>query len=206
MQTRRGLLRTTTLAGAALVGGGMALAAGATRAQETPPPARTFVGLLEGGNAAIAVVLDGRMVLAYVCDGTPGGVATWGWFAGEREGTHLELVATNGAVLFLDLSGETPSGSLLSRMGETLAYTTEAARVPAGLWRAQGQVAGQPVLAAWVVLNDGQQRGAKVQAGVAQPVGFIDPTTDLSRPQVVNVGGGTLQARLVGFIDPTSDI
>ena len=170
-----------------------------------PPPARVFVGALADSDALIAVVLDGRQVLAYVCDGTAAGVDTWGWFAGEAEAPQLTLVATNGAVLLVDLSGETPSGTVINRTGHQHGFGTEAARAPAGLWRAQGLVAGQPVLAAWVVLNDGSQRGAQVRGGTVGTVGFIDPTSDFNRPQTVAVGGGTLEARPVGFIDPTTD-
>lgn len=184
------------------------------QAQQGPPPATVFVGTVEGTDAAIAVVMDGRTVLAYVCDGTPAGLATWGWFVGDHTDQHLELVATNGAVLLLDLAGEAPAGTLITRTGARHGFATEPARLPAGLWRAQGLVNGEPVLAAWVVLNDGSQRGAQLRSGSAQPVGFIDPTADNFidptfddfRPQLVNVGGGTLQARPVGFVDPTTDL
>jgi hypothetical protein len=163
------------LAGLALAAFGMNAPPAAQR-----PPGAHFVGRVAGSEAFIAVVVEGRQVLAYVCDGTPDTSAMlWGWFDGELAEGRAELVSTNGHALGLELGAGAPQGELLTRAGERLAFTTEAAVGAAGLVRQQGLEEGEPVLAGWVVLTDGQQRGAKVIRGTTAPPGYIDPISNL---------------------------
>ena len=135
-------------------------------------PSGVFVGRVADTDAFVAVVMKERDVVAYVCDGSEAGVSLWGWFAGELVDDHTTLVSTTGMALLLDGSGATPTGAVIpthSKGGTPLAFTTEPATGNAGLWRAQGIVDDIPVLAGWVVLNDGQQRGALVARGLGFP-------------------------------------
>jgi hypothetical protein len=167
-----------------------------------PAASGTFVGQVEGSDAFIAIVADGRGVTAYLCDGTPAGVSLWGWFAGEAANGHAELVATNGVVLLLDLSGDAPAGTVITRQGQRLAVHSEAATGAAGLWRAQGVVGGAALLAGWVVLNDGEQRGGSLADGsvrVAPPLGIRDGTSNIvdgTSNTVVFPGGALLAGRV----------
>ena len=48
---------------------------------------------------------------------------------------------------------------------------------PAGLYRARGEVRGEPAVGGWIVLSDGRQRG-----GIRTTTGFSSTDTDLARP------------------------
>jgi hypothetical protein len=139
-----------------------------------PPAGEHYVGRVPGTEAFIAVVLDGDLVLAYVCDGTPEGVSLWGWFSGALGAGSTVLVSTNGHALFLDATGPSPQGHLLTRTGESFPFTTELAGQTAGLLRQQGLEDGQPSLSGWIGLNNGEQRGAKMVAGTSGGAGYIE--------------------------------
>lgn len=183
-------------------------------------PVSTFVGPVQNSNAFIGIVSNGSQVIAYVCDGTDQGATLWGWFDGPLTSPQTQLASSNGLGLLLDTSGTTPHGQVVTRTGDRLDFQTEVATGAAGVWEAQAIIDGAAVLAGWVLLNDGQQRGIAAAAGQAQPVGFIDPLVNLARQPVsagpgggpmlvqpVSFGSSTLSAQPVnGFIDPNINL
>jgi hypothetical protein len=165
----------------------------------------SFVGLLEGTDAHIAIVSDGEKLAGYVCDSKNVSI----WFKGEVGGTSADLKARTeqdlGEVAFL---GDTADGEI-EIDGERHSFSAELAIGDAGLYRALKENGEGAVEVGWVVLNDGSQRGGtNVVDPVSfnrsvQPAPFLDP---INQNVNVNVGGNAIQlaASQVGpmFIDP----
>jgi hypothetical protein len=148
----------------------------------------TFVGKVDGTNAFIAVVKLQKQVIAYVCDGTPGGVIISKWFQGTLKDGQLDAKATDGSSLTGTLTGKTLNGSV-SISGALRAFGSTDVPSPAGLWLTVGagdfdEIANvreqrlpfenlDLLRVGWIVLPDGSQRGAinkKTGTVIAEPV------------------------------------
>jgi hypothetical protein len=148
----------------------------------------TFVGKVDGTDAFIAVVKLQQQVIAYVCDGTPGGVTVSKWFQGTLKDGQLNAKATDGSSLTGTLAGTTLNGSV-SIADALRAFTSTDAPSPAGLWLTVGTDDFDEIANArerklpfenldllrvgWIVLPDGSQRGAinkKTGTTIAEPV------------------------------------
>ncbi len=135
----------------------------------------TFVGKVDGTDAFIAVVKLQQQVIAYVCDGTPGGVTISKWFQGTLKDGQLDAKATDGSSLKGTLTGKTLNGSV-GIAGASRAFSSTDAPSPAGLWLTVGaddfnEIANvreqklpfenlDLLRVGWIVLPDGSQRGA----------------------------------------------
>ena len=165
----------------------------------------SFVGLLEGTDAYIAIVSDGEQLAGYVCDSKNISI----WFRGDVGGTSADLKArTEQDLGEVDFLGDTADGEI-EVDGERHSFSAELAVGDAGLYRAFREDGEGTVEVGWVLLNDGSQRGGtnfidpNLRNIQIQPAPTLDPkTADVS----VNVGGNaiTLAQSQVGpmFIDP----
>lgn len=153
------------------------------------PRVHTFVGYVENSDAFIALThLDGE-VMAYVCNGRD--VATW--LRGAAHGDVVDL-ASGDARLRAVFDERGVTGSFTSAQGGAHAFRAQPAALGAGFYRATQTVAGLGYVGGWILLGDGQQRGAVKADGViiddAEP---LDP----AQPMVAVPGGGTLTAQPV---------
>ena len=139
--------------------------------------AASFTGELSGGDAFVGAVVnrDEDAVLAYVCDGK----AVAAWFKGKLEdGGGVALTSADGARLTGRIDGGTLAGTVVLPGGASpLAFSAGSVESPAGLYRARGQVRGEPAVGGWIVLADGRQRG-----GIRTTTGFTSTDSDLARP------------------------
>lgn len=143
----------------------------------------------------MAVVVGRRGgVVACLCDssGSPGGSRA-GWRGGGRASPSAPGLATGWRCR--SPPGAPAAGSSSPASAPSSSFSATAARPPAGLYRAEKQVAGRRYLGGWIVLPGGSQRGAvKVGAtAVASPV--LAP-----QPPAVLVAGADGIA--VGIRDP----
>lgn len=167
-----------TLAGFALVA--VALAGCGNDGNGSAPSAArgaSFAGPVGGTDALVGLMVNpgDRRVMAYVCDGK----AVGAWFSGvaEPDGA-VDLTSRDGARLRGRIAGDELTGTVaLSPGGPVHPFEAPAITAPAGLYRARGEVGGQPALGGWVVLADGRQKG-----GVRTSTGFIDLESDFARP------------------------
>jgi hypothetical protein len=149
---------------------------------ETSAAAGTYVGTVDGTDAYIALVSDGKQVSGYLCDGTPKAVKVCRWL------DNAEVTGQNAAL------GERPRRFLVEARladeatGEVETYpqahsfTAEAASGDAGLYRAIKGKVGEvgTVEAGWIILNDGSQRGGserQLEGSIVadEPVPELDP-------------------------------
>lgn len=140
------------------------------RADDAQPPTsavntHTYVGRVAGSEALIGVVVDGKRVLAYVCDGVPGEpvgttptVQTW--FNGESTGGEVDVSQPAGRLqLQLQLTDGSMSGAVTLADGRMLSVSGETTTGDAGLYRAETTGPGGPAVSGWILAADGTQRG-----------------------------------------------
>jgi hypothetical protein len=151
----------------------------------------SFVGLLEGTDAHIAIVSDGEQLAGYVCDSKDISI----WFQGDVGGTSADVKArTEQDLGEVDFLGDTADGEI-EIDGEQHSFSAELAVGDAGLYRAFKENGEGTVEVGWVLLNDGSQRGGtnfidpNLRSIQIQPAPMLDPKTpDVS----VNVGGNAI--------------
>jgi hypothetical protein len=135
----------------------------------TPPTSsastatQSYVGRAAGSEAFVGVVVDGKRVLAYVCDGVPGDpVGTTptvqAWFNGTSDGSSVDVSQPAGR-LQLQLTDAAMTGTLTLAGGRTLAVTGQPTTGDAGLYRAEAAASGGQAVAGWILAADGGQRG-----------------------------------------------
>ena len=145
------------------------------------------MGQVVGTDAFLGVVIfANRETLAYVCDGTS--IAQW--FRGPAGPEALALTAEGGARLNATLTPAAVTGTVTLADGRAFDFTATPATGEAGLYRAHETLDGVEHVAGWVVLPDGQQRGAITAGGRTLPAPRLTPATP-----TVPVGGGTLHAQ-----------
>ena len=138
--------------------------------------AASFAAAVDGSQAFVGAVVgeSDRRVLAYVCDGKS--IASW--FTGEAgDDGNLDLTSADGTRLTGRVDGDSLTGSVVLPGGASHRFSAPAVTTPAVLYRAKGQVRGEPAVGGWIVLEDGSQRGA-----IRTSTGFTSTDTDLARP------------------------
>ena len=142
-----------------MVGLVLAACAGAppTAQQPTGDLVAIWAGKVEGTDAFIGIVSNGKDVMAYVCDGK----TISQWFQGQVNGDKLDLSAGN-AKLQTQLTRDTTSGSVTLANGQ-FKFTATRTTGDAGLYRSDETINNEKWVGGWIVLNDGQLRGANVQ-------------------------------------------
>ena len=151
------------------------------------------VGRVSGSDAFVAVAKYGDGVDAYVCDGK----AVAETFAGNARGGRIDLRSDDGGRLLATVAKGRVTGSFTAARAAPLAFTAEAAKRPAGLYRAQVQAGGRTLTAGWVLLPGGEQRGVVRSGTTLMPAPNLDGTSN-----VVTIAGQTVMARLIDESNP----
>ncbi len=157
--------------------------------------AGSFVGPTEGSESFVAIVTNGDAVMAYVCDGE----TTAEWFTGTAARDSIDLTSAGSIGLVAQRgTGDTLDGTVTAGDGTESSFSTtrvDLDGVDGGLCRGILQVDGVTYTGGWIVLPDGQQRGAVIGDDGSQrfDVPDIDPVT-----MIVDVPGlGTFNAGAV---------
>jgi hypothetical protein len=128
-----------------------------------------YAGQIENSKAFIGIATNGTDMLAYVCDGTDAGVTIAEWFKGTITDKSYELTSKGDARLRGQISDSSATGTLTLADGSAFSFSAPLAAGDAGLYRHEETKAGAPAITGWVVLNDGDIRGAYVFGGGALP-------------------------------------
>jgi serine/threonine-protein kinase len=138
------------------------------------PISGSFVGKVDGSDAFIAIVLHTNgEVTAYVCDSA----IISEWFKGSVTGSSLDLTNASGARLTADLAADSFNGTFTLAGGSALNFSVTEEDQPAGLYRGEDTVDGVDLVAGWIVLPDGDQRGAVSGGGRTVPAPTFDTST-----------------------------
>lgn len=158
-----------------LPGCGQAQPAATSAAQPTPalshmrtvsaPAATTYPGTVTSTRAFVGIVLSGGHARAYVCDGTPRRPATLAdWFAGPVRNGLLEAASSqHDARLAARLGRQDAAGTVTLADGQSLRFTiplVPATNRAVGIFAGTARMRGRTYRAGWIILPDGQQRGA----------------------------------------------
>jgi hypothetical protein len=154
------------------------------------PSHGTYVGWLGKSGVAVAVVVRDRQVLAYVCNGAS--IAEW-FSKDVSADAALELTSGRYTTLELQFTSKGVRGTFTRPLAKALPFHAMPVHGKAGLYRTQKVVSGVYYHGGWIVMPNGDQRGA-VQSG-RNVVGH--PKLSLEQPWVQLVGGVTLEVEQV---------
>jgi hypothetical protein len=144
---------------------GLLVAHAPTNAEQAAPGA-TFVAATQNREALVAIVTSGDKTLAYVCDGEK--VAEW--YRGRAVAGAVNLTSTGGASkLEAKLDGGVWDGVITLEGDRRWTFRASSAAAPAGLYRSDDVINGARFLGGWVVLENGDQRGAVIGGGSTRP-------------------------------------
>lgn len=124
---------------------------------------RTYLGAVSGTQILLGLVLSGTQVRAYACDGTPSRLATVAeWLTGQVNNGNVEATSQDQARLFARLGPQSASGRLTEASGRVYAFTIPQVPTTArvGVFEGVALLGGKPYHAGWLLLPDGEQRGA----------------------------------------------
>jgi hypothetical protein len=156
----------------------------------------TYAGDIDGDLFIALDMIEGdgaeeeRAIRAYLCDGADVSV----WMTGQFSGDEVTLVSGDTRITLTSINSVTGTVSLAG--GAEVPFSGERAMGEAGLYRAEGTFEGQDYVGGWIVLNNGQQRGAITLGGQVME----NPTLDASTGTVES-SMGTLSAERC-FINP----
>ena len=176
-------------------------------ADTSPAPARAaveakgaFVGKVDGTDAYVALVSDGRRVLGYVCDSKK--LSRWIDVSTIRDGTAALATRTGDDLGEAMISGGRASGTITID-GEPHPFRAVPASGEAGLYRAahvdrkDGTLREGEVEAGWIVLADGTQRGGTNVGTTSTVLVKSAPRLTLSTSTVnLSVSGTSLKTAL----------
>jgi hypothetical protein len=129
-----------------------------------------YSGKTGGGEATVAVAVNGDRAAAYLCDGTR--IETW--LQGSMTGDQVVLTGRDTAALIGTVSGTTLSGTVVTSTGQAWLFSAEEARPPAGIYEARTTIDGLATRIGWVVLPDGTQVGIQNVDGERSPAPALD--------------------------------
>ena len=150
-----------------------------------------FVGTVEGTDAFVSVIVadsatEADEAVVYICDGD---AELREWFRGPVDDpTNFELSNDAGASVTAELADESFSGQFTTATGSVHGFDAVKATGEAGLYEVDDeQATAADISAAWVVDNDGNERGAWWQRVSFIPTQPLSTTTfRLSRFSVTN--------------------
>ncbi len=123
-----------------------------------------YVGTLQGPDAFVAIVAADDEAVVYVCNGDEG---IGEWFEGRIDDS-ADFILTNvaGASVQAMYVDETWQGDVTFADGSTHAFTTVVAEDGAGIHNVDDDdAAAEGVWAAWIIDNEGNERGAVSSRG-----------------------------------------
>ena len=154
--------------------------------------AETYVGRVQDSNAYIAVARDGRKIGGYVCDDGAG--SRWIEYAFLKNGTAPLRAGTTGERLGTVRAGARSVTGTVKVGGKTHRFRADLVDDDdVGLHFAVGKQRNRLLVAGWILLPDGTQRGAISQVNM-QTVKSITPVRAPRlnpRKETISIGGDT---------------
>jgi hypothetical protein len=129
-----------------------------------------YAGRTGGGEATVAVAVNGDRAAAYLCDGS----SVESWLQGSVTGDQVVLTGRDTAALIGTVSGAALSGTVVTSTGQAWLFSADEARPPAGIYEARTTIDGLATRIGWVVLPDGTQVGIQNVDGDRSPAPALD--------------------------------
>jgi hypothetical protein len=149
--------------------------ASATPSATSTPAAvqAVFAGTTSGGEATLAIAVNGGSAAAYLCDGN----SLEAWYQGTVTGDQVSLAGPAGATLTGTISGSALFGSASTPTGQAFPFSAAQATPPAGVYQARLTINGLATRIGWAVLPDGTQVGVAKVGDQERPAPAFDPGT-----------------------------
>ena len=142
----------------------------------TPTPTSSLAGVFSGraraGGIGLSIVVDSGKATAYLCDGH----RFEEWLQGTVSGDQIHLTGRGNASLVGTVNAQGLSGQITTPAGQ-IPFLAEAARAPAGVYRAEIELNGSDAYIGWAVLADGTQLGVIDTNGGGLPAPQLDLAT-----------------------------
>jgi len=154
--------------------------------------ASTFVGRVQGSDAYIAVLKDGRKIGGYVCNN--GSVSRWIEYSWLRDGIAPLRAGTTGERLGRVRIGNRRATGTIEVGGRKRRFRARRVRErDAGLHFAIGKQTNRLLVGGWILLPDGTQRGAvaSVDMQTLQPLATAEAPRLDPNAKTVEIGGDT---------------
>lgn len=135
-----------------------------------------YAGQVNDSKSFIAIATNGTDILAYVCDGTDTDATIAEWFKGTLSGKSFSLTSKSTAQLIGQIEDGAAIGTLTLADGSPLAFNAPLATGNAGLYRKEVTENGSDVISGWIVLKDGEVRGATLAAAVGFGANVAPPS------------------------------
>jgi hypothetical protein len=146
-------------------------------APSKPPEGKnTYAGATDGGQAGLALAMNGGKAIAYVCDGK----AAESWMSGTAEGGKITLRSAKGTGTLTGTYANGVAVGTVTAGTKTWRFTIHIAKPPSGLYRSAAKVRNR-LDASWAVIPSGdgvKQFGVRWINGVATPAPELDTTTN----------------------------
>jgi hypothetical protein len=154
--------------------------------KSSAPKAQSFVGQGTDSTAFVGIVNDNGALTAYVCDGTDTTVSLAEWFNGSASNGTFDLTSVNGAHLAGAITDQEVTGTMTRADGRSFAFALGLGTGNAGVYRAEQTTGNGTYAGGWIVLPNGDQRGAVTFQGTKGdsylPVGGLVPVARLAMP------------------------
>jgi hypothetical protein len=154
--------------------------------QASAPKVQSFVGQGSNSNAFVGIVNDNGALTAYVCDGTETTINMAEWFKGSASNGAFDLTSENSAHLTGAITAQGVTGTMTQADGRSVAFTIGPVSGNAGVYRADQTTGNGTYVGGWIVLPNGDQRGAVAFKGIHGdaylPAGGFVPVVRLNFP------------------------
>ena len=154
--------------------------------QPSAPQVRSFAGQATNSEAFVGIVNQNGSLTASVCDGTETTVNMAEWFNGSAANGAFDLTSADGAHLAGAISAQGVTGMMTQADGKSFAFSISPVSGNAGVYRAEQTTGNGTYVGGWIVLANGDQRGAVSFQGTKGdaylPVGGIVPVVRLAIP------------------------
>ncbi len=154
--------------------------------QPSAPQAQSFAGQAVNSQAFVGIVNQNGSLTAYVCDGTETAVNLAEWFNGSAANGAFDLTSADSAHLTGAITAQGATGTMTQADGKSVAFSIGPVSSNAGVYRAEQTTGNGTYLGGWIVLPNGDQRGAVSFQGskgdAYLPVGGRAPVVRLTVP------------------------
>jgi hypothetical protein len=120
-----------------------------------------------GSNPFVAVVTTQDRAIAYICDGDV--LAEWFRADLQAGGLFESRSTTKKSGITAQVNAGSVVGAITLESGKVIQFRALPADGMAGLYRSDDNINNQRFLGGWVVLPDGEQRGAVIGGGSTRP-------------------------------------
>ena len=157
-----------------------------TRATPTTGTFLTAVSVSSGPTPFVGIVTTMDKALAYICDGED--LAQWYRGSLQAGGLFEVRSTTKKSRITAQVTGRSVFGAITLEDGRVLSFRAIPGEGSAGLYRSDDRINDVRYLGGWVVLPNGEQRGAVTDIGSTRPGFMLEFRSNLIGTNIPGLG------------------